>query len=205
MTCLDWTITEESMLSTRLPGEDDLLPRIAAGDPDAVRACASRYGGLVWNLARRFCPTTADAEDAVQEIMIALWQNAGRFDPSASSEPTFVTMIARRRLIDRLRRASRRPSTEPIDATSEPVSSGGLDRVETDDEAERARTALRQLPPDQQRVLSMAIDQGLSYSQIADKLNAPLGTIKTHARRGLIRLREMLFATGRSVRSEGLS
>src|SRR3954470_11204914 len=91
-----------------------LLGRVAAGDQQAVRECLARYGGLVWSIARRF--EGNDAEDAVQEIFLDLWRSAPRFDPQLSSEPAFVAMLARRRLIDRRRMRQRRPTTETIAA-----------------------------------------------------------------------------------------
>src|ERR1043165_482447 len=97
-----------------------LLARVAGGDPRAVRDCIARYGGLVWSIARRF--EGADAEDAVQEIFLDLWKSAARFDPQIASEPAFVAMIARRRLIDRRRTRRRRPTTETI-ASEPPIRS----------------------------------------------------------------------------------
>ena len=76
-----------------------ILERIAAGDPAAVDDCLRSYGGLVWSLARRFSPNHAEAEDAVQEIFIDVWRSAARFDRQRASENTYITMIARRRLI----------------------------------------------------------------------------------------------------------
>lgn len=78
-----------------------ILERIAAGDPSALDECMDRYGGLIWSLVRRLAPDYTDAEDIVQEILVGLWRSAGRFDPRIASEATFITMIARRRLIDR--------------------------------------------------------------------------------------------------------
>ena len=72
-----------------------ILNRIANGDQDAVQECLKTYGGLVWSLARRMLRNSDDAEDAVQEIFVDIWKNAGRFDPSQSSETTFIAMIAR--------------------------------------------------------------------------------------------------------------
>src|SRR5690606_24550621 len=91
--------------------DDSVMPRVAAGDPAAMEDCLTRYGGLVWSLARRFSPTNADAEDAVQEVFIEVWRHADRYDESIASEPTFIAMIARRRLIDRQRRRDRQPKT----------------------------------------------------------------------------------------------
>lgn len=172
-----------------------ILPRIAAGDRSAVGECLARYGGLVWSLARRFLGDPEGAEDAVQEIFIDLWNHAGRFDPSRSSEITFVAMIARRRLIDAVRKSSRLPVTTSL-ATAESLACGpdAEARAERAEDVVRASAALDALPPDQRRVLSLAIRQGRTYDQIARETGLPLGTVKTHARRGLIRLREALGA-----------
>jgi RNA polymerase sigma-70 factor (ECF subfamily) len=71
---------------------------VGEGDTRAVAECIDRFGGLIWSLARRLSAGPADAEDAVQEVFIALWENAGRFDPEKGAEVTFVAMIARPRL-----------------------------------------------------------------------------------------------------------
>jgi RNA polymerase sigma-70 factor (ECF subfamily) len=81
-----------------------LLPQIAAGDPTAVATFLRRHTNMVWGLARRFCRTVEDAEDATQEIFVDVWKSAGRFDEAAGSEVTFLMTIARRRLIDRYSR-----------------------------------------------------------------------------------------------------
>jgi RNA polymerase sigma-70 factor (ECF subfamily) len=80
---------------------DSLLQRVASGDMAAMQSCMDTYGGLMWSLARRFCPTATEAEDAVQEAFISVWENAQRYDPSKGAEVTFVAMIARRRRFER--------------------------------------------------------------------------------------------------------
>ena len=92
-----------------------ILQRIAGGEAVAVNECLETYGGLVWSLARRFCPKHEDAEDAVQDTFVDIWRNAERFDPEIASEATYITMIARRRLIDRYRRSGRAPDTTVLD------------------------------------------------------------------------------------------
>lgn len=181
-------------------GQDSILKRIAAGDADAVQACLDRYGGLVWSLARRFCYTQAESEDAVQEIFLDVWRSAARFDPGVASEPTFVAMIARRRLIDRRRRAGREidsrllaPEIDQADGSSARPG----DSVEVSEEAAAAARAMETLRPEQQRVLRLSIYQGLSHEKIAEATGMPLGTVKTHVRRGLIRIREILAGGGR--------
>jgi len=89
-----------------------VLRRIAGGLSAAVRECIDRYGALIWSLARRLSRSSPDAEDATQEIFLDLWRNAGRFDESKGSEKLFIAMLARRRLIDRLRKTRIEVPTE---------------------------------------------------------------------------------------------
>lgn len=190
---------------------DLLLPRIAEGDADAVEACLDRFGGLVWSLARRMCRDGHEAEDAVQDIFVEVWKNAGRYDSSVASEATFIAMIARRRLIDRRRRDSRRPKEAALTeemfsgasahGSGDPAGSfgkqlgarpGGM----SGEDVEAARQVLSELSEDQQRVLQLSIFYGLSHEKISESTGLPLGTVKTHARRGLIKVREMLADSG---------
>ena len=173
---------------------DSTLRRIAQGDRAAVRDCIARHGGLVWSLARRWSGDGPDAEDAVQEVFIRLWSNAARFDPSVASETTFVAMIARRVLIDRRRQRARHPAPGPLPEGLASDGSDPPDRIERLDEADRAGRALEALGDDQRRVLTLAIHGGLTYDEIARRTGLALGTVKTHARRGLINLRRALGA-----------
>lgn len=176
-----------------------ILQRVADRDAAAMQECTTRYGGLVWSLARRHAPSPSDAEDAVQEIFVALWQSAGRFDPEVASETTFVAMIARRRLIDRRRRAQRQPRTESLmDSTPLPTVEQ-KDMVEVEDQADRVKQALAELRPQQRQVLEMALLGGSTQTEIAERLDLPLGTVKSLARRGLIKVRGMLRASEESV------
>ena len=168
-----------------------LLERVARGDSGAARDCIARFGSLVWSLARRRSPNAAEAEDAVQEIFVDLWRSAPRFNPSIASEVAFVGMIARRRLIDRARRRMRRTDTEPLpaDLPSEAPTAG----AETCIEARRAAEAVSKLRPEQRKVLLLATCDGLTHEEIAARTGMPLGTVKTHVRRGLLRVREALL------------
>jgi RNA polymerase sigma-70 factor (ECF subfamily) len=169
-----------------------ILNRIAEGDKSAVQECLKTFGGLVWSLARRMCPNKEDAEDAVQEIFIDIWKNAQRFDAAQASETTFVAMIARRRLIDRLRKTSRQPNIDSFeDILAEPSESTDK-HIQLSVEAKQAAEAMKQLRPEQRQILHLSIIQGFSHQEIADALQMPLGTVKTHARRGLIQVREIL-------------
>lgn len=169
-----------------------ILQRIASGDGNAVQECVDTYGGLVWSLARRMLPNVNDAEDAVQEIFVEIWKNAERFDEEKSSETTFIAMIARRRLIDRLRKIDRQPNADSFeDMVTEPVGKDGRE-VYISIDAKRAAAAMNELRPEQSKVLQLSIIEGFSHSEIADLLKIPLGTVKTYARRGLIEVREIL-------------
>ncbi len=169
-----------------------ILQKIASGDKSAVQDCLNAYGGLVWSLARRMSPNTDDAEDAVQEIFVDVWKNAARFDETQSSETTFIAMIARRRLIDRLRYSNRRISTDSLeDIVAEPANVTDAD-LQTCVEAKEAAKALKILRPEQRQVLQLSIIKGLSHQEISDATGIPLGTVKTHARRGLLQVREFL-------------
>lgn len=175
--------------------EPSILRRVAEGDPAAPGECMERFSGLVWSLARRLCPSPTEAEDAVQEIFIDLWKSAPRFDPDIASETTFVAMIARRRLIDRGRRRARRPEVPQIpDIVMDPTAR--RDETEIGEEQRLAQEAFNRLRPEQQEVLQLAIRHGCSHEQIATATGMPLGTVKTHARRGLIRIRQLLAERG---------
>jgi RNA polymerase sigma-70 factor (ECF subfamily) len=172
--------------------EASILSRVASGDPTAVEQCIARYGGLVWTIARKLSPTSADAEDAVQEVFVQLWQQAKRFDPSCGSEATFVTMIARRRLIDRLRKLQRRPTPASFEASTAEPAAQPTDWAQISDEVAFARQQMQRLKSDERQVLTLALQDDLTHTQIAEQLEMPLGTVKSHARRGLLRLRELM-------------
>jgi RNA polymerase sigma-70 factor (ECF subfamily) len=169
-----------------------ILQRIAAGDRTAVQDCLDKYGGLVWSIARKMLRSNEDTEDAVQEIFVDIWKNAERYDDAQSSETTFIAMIARRRLIDRIRFMNRRISADSIeDITAEPFTRSD-ENMQLCVEAKEAAAAMKNLRPEQRQVLYLSIVQGLSHQEISDATGMPLGTVKTHARRGILQAREAL-------------
>ncbi len=193
-------VGDSNMGTDNAATENGLLVQIAAGNRDAVASCIDRFGGLVWSLARRFCRNAADAEDAVQEIFMEVWRSAERYNPSIGSEATFISTIARRRLIDKQRRAGRSVKFEPLSsaADADTNDASATQPMELADEVARAQEAMESLNDEQQSALRMSIYEGHSHAEIAKRMDVPLGTVKTNIRRGLIRLRTML-----SEESEG--
>lgn len=172
---------------------EPVLPRVALGDAAAVDECLSRYGGLVWSLARRSAPSVSDAEEAVQDVFVELWRQASRFDASVAAEPTFVAMIARRKLIDRFRRRKSRPEIATAEQLArEPADPPEHCPVELADEAARAQQGLASLKPDERQFIQWSVCDGMSHAEVAERSGQPLGTVKSKIRRGLIRLREVV-------------
>ncbi len=169
-----------------------VLPEVARGDRSAIQRCMARYGSLIWSIARRFSTTTADAEDATQEIFLDVWRSAPQFDPARGSERIFVAMIARRRLIDRMRSQRSRTQYELSGLEEQAAEVGTDSHVDRCAEAEIARAALEELPQEQRNVIHLSIVEGLSHAEIASRTALPLGTVKTLIRRGLIKVREAL-------------
>jgi RNA polymerase sigma-70 factor (ECF subfamily) len=185
-------IHDNKMTSKHRGAEEPLLPQIAAGDRSAVAACIDRYGALVWSMARRLTPTSADAEDAVQDIFVDMWRYASRFDATRGSESVFVAILARRKLIDRMRRQKRRlASEEPLEEHHEATLAGAL-RAEQDSEMDSMHAILAHLTLPQRRVMELSLVQGMSHAEIVAHTGLPLGTVKTLIRRGILQAREFV-------------
>ncbi|MFN3167212.1 MAG: RNA polymerase sigma factor [Phycisphaeraceae bacterium] len=170
---------------------NSLLKQVAAGDNAAVSAVIDAYGGLVWSLARRYFGRSAEAEDAVQDSFVAVWQSADRYDPDTASETTFVAMIARRRMIDRLRKQGRRIDAQPLDASPDPEDESN-DRLADEEQARLVLDTIDELDPPQPEVIRRSLLDGLTHAEIAEAMQLPLGTVKTHIRRGLMKVRKAL-------------
>lgn len=171
-----------------------ILERLAAGDMDAAAELYDRYAGQVLALARRILRNDGDAEEVVQDVFSQAWRTAGAFEPARGSVGGWLLMMARTRAIDRLRARQSRPDTtaEPYaDALPAP---GMLpsEQVLSDEQARRVREALVALPEPQRQALELAYYEGLTQSEIAERLTEPLGTVKTRMRTALMTLRERL-------------
>ncbi len=136
------------------------------------------------------------AEELTQEVMVTLWRKAEQFDASRSSVPTWLYRIARNRRIDGLRR-DRVDFFDPLDNAHDVGEDPETDRIlDLNQREERLRHAMESLPPEQLSLVRLAFYDGLSHSEIAEKVNLPLGTVKSRIRLAFTRLRRQLEAEG---------
>ncbi len=163
-----------------------LIERIAQGDQQALGTLYDRFAGLVNGLALRVLHDPAEAEDVVQTVFIQVWRQAAQYDRSRGVPEAWITVLARTRALDQLRRRSHR--REILAADQAPRS------AEAPPLAEQiaVRAALARLPEMERRTLELAYYQGLSQTEIAERLKTPVGTVKTRTRNGMIRLRRQL-------------
>jgi RNA polymerase sigma-70 factor (ECF subfamily) len=167
------------------PDAEKILHQLAGGDGRALGELYDCYASVVRRLATRILRDRSDAEDVVQDVFVQVWSQAARFDPVRGTALAWLCTIARTRAIDRLRRrvARREQVGDPYAAVTGPPRSEELFAV---------RKALDGISPDQRRALELAYYDGLTHSEIARKVGAPLGTIKTRIRTALTRLRDTL-------------
>ncbi|MFN0133304.1 MAG: RNA polymerase sigma factor [Phycisphaerales bacterium] len=176
------------------------MRRVAEGGEDAIEELYDRFGSLVYRMSLQAMPTRSDAEDAVQEIFVRLWQTAKRFDPKRAALVTWIMLISRRHLVDRLRRSSARIRSGPMqigspDRTPAPLDAG---QIEDDERFKALRLRLAELPELQRIVVTRAYLGGQTLRQIGEELNTPIGTIKSALSRALLRLRETPQVEGQS-------
>ncbi|MCA9300485.1 MAG: sigma-70 family RNA polymerase sigma factor [Phycisphaerales bacterium] len=186
------------------PGHEDadlaLMRGVASDDQASIEALYDRFGSLVYRMAYQSMPTRADAEDAVQEIFVRLWRTAGRYDPKRAALVTWVMLISRRHLVDRLRRARARvrPAALEDGMSASAASDGmgaasgiaGLAGMERDERFAALMERVQALPELQRTVVIRAYLGGQTLRQIGEELNTPLGTVKSALSRALVRLRE---------------
>jgi RNA polymerase sigma-70 factor (ECF subfamily) len=180
--------------------DGDLIAKAARGDERAIATLYDRYGGVLYAVAYRIVGQRADAEEVVIEAFAQAWREAPRFASERGSVAGWLTMIARSRALDTVRARSRRdrltasaaadPSGgSPAMGEWHPDPAGAVDHAER---REKVRVALEALSPPQRQAIELAFFEGLSQSEIADRLQEPLGTIKTRVRLGMQKLRESL-------------
>jgi RNA polymerase sigma-70 factor (ECF subfamily) len=172
----------------------EAIARVAAGDAAGLEALYDRYATLVYSLALRIVRNTSDAEDVTQEAFAQVWAHAKRFDAARGAVPAWLSVIARSRALDRLRRSAAgagASSPDGLDAIPDPTPSVELIAASAEQVA-AAREALAALPADQRAVLALAYYEGLTQAEIAARTSTPLGTVKTRIRTGLQRIRDAM-------------
>lgn len=172
--------------------DSQLMAAIVLRDRSAFSAFYDRHSPLVFAICLRVLRDRAAAEDALVDIFEEIWEKADRFSASRGSPVTYLITLSRSRAIDRLR-------SRPKDATSNPAMHDAaatgpspLGQTLTEETRVVVVSALQQLEPDQREAIECSFYEGLSHSEIADKLNKPLGTVKSYIRMGLIQLRQSL-------------
>lgn len=178
------------LMTTRTPEETEREAAFARGDDHGLRAAFDAHGGLIYNFCRRSVGADA-AHDLTQEIFLSAWRAHHTFDPSRGSLPGWLMGIAKNRLIDRLRADQRQvPRTEM--GYNDPADTDRLLSVEQVATKMLVADALTMLPERQRQVMELAFFEDLSQSQIAERTELPLGTVKSDMRRGLARMRRHL-------------
>lgn len=172
----------------------DLVTRLRAGQTNALGVLYDRYASVVYTLALRLLANPEEAEDLTQEVFLAFWQR-DQYNPDRGSLSSFLLTFTRSRALDRLRhRSVRFRAMERVRGLFQSSDKGNtpLEQAALDERSQLTHEALNQLPQTEREVLEIAYFEGLSQSQIAERLGLPLGTVKTRCRQGLLRLRQLL-------------
>ncbi len=174
--------------------ETDLLRRIATGDGDALSRVFELHSPVVLGMLVRILGSRAEAEEILQETFLQVWMQAERYEESRSSPRGWVLMLARSRALDRLRRreSSRRREEEVSGESVVSIRPTGTERLEAAERKSLVSSALGVLSPEQRDCIELAYFEGLTHTQIAERLSAPLGTVKSRILLGMNKLRQAL-------------
>lgn len=171
-----------------------LIQQVAKQDRDAFSQLYDRFSTLVFTLAMRMLKARSDAEDLLQEVFVQVWRQAENYSAERGSPEAWIVNIARSRAIDKIRSIRRMQKSFVL--TDDPARAESADNVESSAAESEARiamnSALANLPETQRRVLELAYFDGLTQTEIAERLAEPLGTVKTRMRSGIQRLRDVL-------------
>lgn len=181
---------------SRFPEEADLIARLRARDPDALAELYDRYGRVVFSLILRVVRDRATAEDLVQEAFLRVWNRVGAFDAQKGALGPWLLTVARNQALDYARSVEGRAWSTMMTADTErpslfcEIEGDILNSVQLD----RLRVALAKLTPQQRQIIELAYFEGLSQTEMAERLSQPLGTVKTWMRTALRTLREQSSA-----------
>ena len=183
------------------PAEDAAwVARASQGDETALATLYDLHARAVYSLALRIVGDEADAEDVLLDVFDQAWRQAGRYDARRGTVAAWLLNLARSRAIDRLRARRARPDRSAATADDALASlpahvTDPMDALAASRDAEKVRRALNELPVLQRLAIELAYFEGLTQSEIAERLEQPLGTVKTRIRNGLLKLREVLSGT----------
>jgi RNA polymerase sigma-70 factor (ECF subfamily) len=174
-----------------------LLQQTGRGDRESLHELYRRYSRVLFATAFRVLNNASDAEDVLQEVFVQIWQKAGFYDAARGKPLTWAMTLTRNRAIDRLRRVQRRNRLHDDverEATvwERTVASDSSHAAATRDVQTVVRTAVMQLSPEQRRAIELAFFGGLTQSEVAERLDEPLGTVKARIRRGMLKLRQIV-------------
>lgn len=167
----------------------ELMQGIVAGQPGAFHVFFDRHRQQVTQFLYRILREPADVEDVVQETFLQIWHRSEQYNPDKASPAGWLTLIARSRALDLIRRRKPGQQGEGVEPSFDHDISLGLIQ---DESRAQVRAAMSRLPQDQREVIRMAFLGGMTHEQIASSLHLPLGTVKTRIRLGLRRLKQML-------------
>ncbi len=178
--------------SVRSEADAEIAASFTRGDEGSFREVYNRWSPLVYSVARRSLRNDDDAADVTQAAFVAAWQGRQRFDPNSGSLPGWLLAITRNKIVDHYRASGRVP--DPVDEVPDQEQhdhavDGAVDRVLLADEIAR-------LGEPQKRILELCFYQDMTHAQVASLLDLPLGTVKSHIRRSLTRLRDRLEVDG---------
>ncbi len=174
-----------------------LVGQMAGGDESALGALYDRWVDAVTALVVRIVRDAQESEEVVEAVFWQAWQQAGRYATDRGTPGAWLLAMARSRSLDRLRTLRRRRDEQPADESifdRQPAAGDPLSALDASERAERVVAAMATLPEEQREVLELAYFEGLSQTEIAERLSQPLGTVKTRARLGLRKLRDRLDA-----------
>ncbi len=187
-------ILDTTMNESGGPGDGELLDRITAGDTAAFEALYDRHSRVAFGLAYRIVGEPGLAEDTVQDAFLTVWRQAATYGSTRGSVRSWLLAIVHHRAVDYVRHRHDERHQDIEDMTVVPDTTDTGEQARLNVEGEQVRKALAQLPPDQQRSLTLAYFGGLTHDEIARQLGVPLGTVKGRLRIGLQKLRGYLRA-----------
>jgi RNA polymerase sigma-70 factor, ECF subfamily len=177
--------------------EIELLRQVGQGDRKSFEDLYDRFSGVLFSTALQILNDHREAEDAVQDVFVQIWDKAKLYDAARGKPLTWAMTLTRNKAIDRLRSAQRRYRLQDqvekeTKVTNQVALKDSSEEVEILEKSRLIRAAVMELSKEQREAIELAFFSGLTQNEIAQELNQPLGTVKARIRRGMLRLKEMI-------------